>query len=136
MIMYDPEIVYSNIKVTIGTQTPHRNEKKKRGHQHVAYETYQRTPTNLRNFEVFISSMIGCCYYIKYEIFEKGRRKKKKEATSGIRTYHHNREGMGVGHTYTFTVTGNQPPSPHLFKKCDVFYTYKYSNKLARVNIR
>ena len=79
--------------------------------------------------------MIGCCYYIKYKIFEKGRRK-KKEATSGIRTYHHNREGMGVDHTYTFTVTGNQPPSPHLFKKCDVFYTYKYSNKLARVNIR
>ena len=70
------------------------------------------------------------------KFLKKDVEKKKKEATSGIRTYHHNREGMGVGHTYTFTVTGNQPPSPHLFKKCDVFYTYKYSNKLARVNIR
>ena len=115
--------------------SPHRNEKEKRGHQHVAYETYQRTPTHQIIFEVLNSSMIGCCYYIKYEIFEKGRIK-KKEATSGIRTYHHNREWMGVGHTCTFTVTGNQPPSPHLFKKCDVFYTYKYSNKLVRVNIR
>ena len=70
------------------------------------------------------------------KFLEKDVEKKKKEATSEIRTYHHNREGMGVGHTYTFTVTGNQPPSPHLFKKFDVFYTYKYSNKLARVDIR
>ena len=93
MIMYDPENVYSNIKVTIGNQA--RTEmKKKRGHQHVAYETYQRTPTHQIIFEVPNSSMIGCCYYVKYEIFEKGRRK-KKEATSRIRTYHHNREGMG-----------------------------------------
>ena len=107
MIMYDPENVYPNIKVTIGTQTC-TEMKKKRGHQHVANETYQRTPTHQIIFEVLYSSMIGCRYYIKYEIFEKGRRK-KKEATSGIRTYHHNREGMGVGHKYTFTVTGNQP---------------------------
>ena len=61
-----------------------KKKKKKRGHQHVAYETYQRTPTNLRNFEVFISSMIGCCYYIKYEIFEKGRRKKRKKQQVGL----------------------------------------------------
>ena len=53
MIMYDPENVYSNIKVTIGTQTRIEMKKKERGHQHVAYETYQRTPTHLRNFEVF-----------------------------------------------------------------------------------
>ena len=93
MIMYDPENVYSNIKVTIGTQA--RTEMKKmRGHQHVAYETYQRTPTHQIIFEVLNSSTIGCSYYIKNKIFEKGRRK-KKEATSGIRTYHHNRDGMG-----------------------------------------
>ena len=109
--------------------------KKERGHQHVAYETYQRTPTNLRNFEVFISSMIGCCYYIKYEIFEKGRRKKKEKQQVGLEPTTIIGRGWGLAHV-SFTVTGNQPPSPHLFKKCDVFYTYKYSNKLARVNIR
>ena len=56
----------------------------------------------------------------------------KKEAASGIRTYHHNREVMGVGHTFTFTVTGNKPPSPHLFKKFDSFYTYKCTTKNAQ----
>ena len=39
-----------------------------------------------------------------------------EKAMRGIQTYC-NREGFGVGHTFTFTVTGNQPPNPHSFKK-------------------
>ena len=39
-----------------------------------------------------------------------------EKAVTGIRTYS-NREGFGVGHTFTFTVTGNLPPNPHSFKK-------------------
>ena len=31
-----------------------------------------------------------------------------EKAMRGIRT-HCNRKGLGVGHTFTFTVTGNQP---------------------------
>ena len=37
-----------------------------------------------------------------------------EKAMIGIRTYC-NREGFGVGHTFTFTVTGSLPPNPHSF---------------------
>ena len=41
-----------------------------------------------------------------------------EKAVRGIRTYC-NREGFGVGHTFTFTVTGSLPPN-HL-RNSEVF---------------
>ena len=43
-----------------------------------------------------------------------------EKAMRGIRT-HCNREGLGVGHTFTFTVTGNQPPNPIHLRNFEAF---------------
>ena len=44
----------------------------------------------------------------------------EEKAMRGIRTYC-NREGFGVGHTFTFTVTGNLPPNPHSLRNFEVY---------------